>query len=350
MVRIIATKKIDIHCISALATIRVKEKRPNIVWLLNNIGHWDFSEGEISHLEQFLEKNLGLLKDGQLTPVGQKAIESGEILYPESGLYEIFYVNDPLIGEKIIDFKRLKPFQENIEGNTEEFRYYTEYDDSYSESWRKESTEFHLKFEHAQNENPRVLRRTALNATLTVTYDSKNGCTLRIESDNGVYSYQDTNYTDFSFTLNMERLVDNWDQELIARLVSYDNIEETTAFHSFESSVTLEGQNLFFSWGEDTGNYRIDITKIQVLPRSKNDAEKWLYCLVVNEIEREEAYQTLKYVEEVEEKILGRTPLRRRFPELQIGGKGYLNLISQDENLEVLASKIWVAEDLWPEI
>ncbi len=54
MVILTATKKIDIHRILAVATLTIKEKRPDIVWLLQNIGQWGFSEGENQNLNHFI--------------------------------------------------------------------------------------------------------------------------------------------------------------------------------------------------------------------------------------------------------------------------------------------------------
>jgi hypothetical protein len=273
---------------------------------------------------------------------------------PESGLYDIYYIDDPVIGEIIIDFKRKSPYESEVTGNIEEFYDYDKFNNNYYESWGEKSSEFHIIFNSAQDIKPKIIRKASLNATLQINYISDDKCSLEIKSENNSYHYENLNFDDFVFNQNIERFVENWDYNLKAQLIPFEKIAETNELLSFETSIQLNGLSLFFSWGEDKDDYQIIISNIRLLPFSKKDAEDWLYTLILNKLKEEKNYFTLSYVEQIEEQILNQTPLRSRYSELKLGGNRVLeyiiNDINKDELFKNLKWKITVAEDLYPEI
>jgi len=99
MVLIKARKKMDINQITAILILKRKEKRPDIIYLIKHWESMQISDGERVNLCQYLE-SLNLMRNERITPDGERAIKSGDVMIPESGVYNLFYVQDAVFGKE----------------------------------------------------------------------------------------------------------------------------------------------------------------------------------------------------------------------------------------------------------
>jgi hypothetical protein len=291
MVTIKARKKIDIGYISAILTLKVKEKRPDIVALLEHLDQLDVSNGEKQNLGNYLEKYLNLIKDGRLTGRGESAVQTGFVWMPEFGRYDIYYVKDKVIGDRVIHFERASP-EGFIKENIEEFPDYSRYDEEEYTSWKQNGQEFYLKFNTINGSVPKVAIKDYIGATVEIVYDSTLGTKLKVESSGQEFRHAE----DYDSLLPgdiLERLVKNWRNDLSAQLVSYEDVKSyaaiLTTFKRRRDTTQVSDRSLYFSWGKDDGDYTIEIDGLDVLPLKIADAKKWLYVLLIQELKNEKS-------------------------------------------------------------
>lgn len=351
MVTIRARKKIDVGCISAILTLKIKEKRPDIVALLDHMDKLNISDGEKENLGNYLEKYLNLIKDGRLTGRGETATRTGYVWMPEFGRYDIYYIKDKVIGDRVIHFDRMSP-EGFIKENIEEFTDYSHFDEEEHISWKRNEQEFYIKFNTSNGSIPKVARKDYIGAAVEIIHDSKSGTKLKVESSDHEFRHAE-DCDSFLPGNNLERLVKNWRNDISTQLVSFDEIKSnTTILTTFKRRLDnnqVSEKNLYFSWGKDDGDYTIEIDGLDVLPKTMADAKKWLYALLVMGLKDEKSYFTIDYILDKEKLILDNTPLKRLYDNLFIDGKEALQLISNDSQCDGIALNIRIAQDLYPE-
>lgn len=351
MVKLRAKKKMDIGHIKAIITLKEKESRPDLIALLKNIDRFDLSKGESYNLKKYLEY-LNLIRNGRLTSLGDKAIESGYIMMPESGLYELFYVNDRVIGSYIIHYLRIKPGKDITE-NAIEFLEFGLYDEQIFSSWKQQGIEFHIRFERQNNRIPMVVKKNYVNATFDLICDSEKETSISVESKEIECKYLDESYSKFRISENLPLLIEDWDKSLNAQLISYEKAcEEAKSspliLSKCKKRVSISGISLKYTWGIDEGSYNVVIEDMDVLPASKMDAEKWLYSLIVLELKKCNYYFTRLFLKEKEQEILDKVPFRRKYSTLFISEDALLKTLRKDPENENIAINIKIAEDLYP--
>lgn len=350
MVIIKARKKMDINQITAILRLKQKEKRPDIIYL---IGHWEsmqISEGERANICQYLE-SLNLMRNERITSDGERAIKSGYIMMPESGVYNLFYVQDALFGKDpyVIHFSRMTSSKKNDDSAEP----YDEFDaiDQKSFSSLKDDTEFHITFERNRNGDvPVVTKRPRMAADIELISSLNKVAMLKIRSHDAL----DLNYEDKNRNLNLESnlpgIIQHWDNALQAQLVSFDEVKsDETQLKNFHKNIPfIENRTLLLN-GIPDKEYKIEIQELPILPKTETDAELWLLRLLILKIKDNLCYLTKKHVEELEKEILEKTPFRKKFEILFIQGDKVFESIKKDSNEIELFRNIQTAEDLYPD-
>ena len=149
-----AEKKIDIHRAEVILELKIKDFRPDLAWYLDKLGRWGLSVGETENIERYLEY-LGLIHEGSLTKEGKIGLQTKNVMVPEAGLYQILFSKDPVFGNRVIDWRRMKP-RDTLDGNIEEFEEFELYDEKVHRKLNTENDEeFWIRFQRQRNESPR---------------------------------------------------------------------------------------------------------------------------------------------------------------------------------------------------
>jgi hypothetical protein len=347
MVKLRAKKKIDIGHIYAILTIKVREERPDIITLLRYLDNLDLSKGENQNLKKYLEY-LNLIKNDRLTVLGDKAIESGFVMMPESGLYEIFYIKDRVASDQVIHFVRIRPDRE-AQGNTSEFTDYEQFDNNIFISWKDSNLLFHMKFDRIGNRVPMVIKKDYVDGNLEIDYDSSKGTLLIVESNTLGIKHLVENYSQFNFEENISKLLGNWDREYNVQLITFDEAKSNPVMiTSFKKRISFKDRSIVFPWGKDDSNYNVIIEDFNVLPINLRDAKQWLYSLILLKLKSENSYYTMSYIIEKEKEILKNTPLNKKYGGIFFNESELLDIIRNDKDNNDLLLNIRIAEDLYP--
>lgn len=352
MIHFSAHKKIEIQKITALMTITIAEKRPDIACLLENLENPLLSGGERKNLSIYLE-SLGLLKNRRLTKKGEIARQTSAVLIPESGVYEIYFVKTPVpaIPSAIIHFKRIEPDKTITASPTVPFEAFEEYDNTYCTSWYHQD-EFDVRFERPGNECPRVIVGKSLSGDVQLIASEEVvslTIQLSVQDGNKVIKLEknETDFSNFSLEDNIERLITGWDSGIKAIRMSFKDAQKGNIVSTFSTGKKFADQTLIFRQGSDDTRWNISIDSIPVVPLSEIDAEEWVYELTASELEAEQGYRSSSVCLDIAQKTLEKTPIYDVFP--------HLNL-STDEMKEFFKGKkpalseyIEISDDLYPE-
>ena len=353
MVKLHARKSISVIPITAIATIEIKEKRQDLCYLLKNLDQLELSKGEKANLALYLEY-LALLKNSTLTPKGKRALETEEVFIPESGLYDLQLISQPVLGldSLIVHFERRMP------GKTKDGKYQSsltsfstvgEYNNKTYSSWKNEGLEFSVYFENNGNDSPSVSLTESQTATAELRCEEGLSCGTELKIENNELKYRNTSFSMFNFLKNLPNLVDNWDSSVRAKMVTFEEIkgnrEVLESF--FQRSIAMEKKTLLFSEGDDE-DWSVELSEIDIIPRTESDAKKWLCKLMAMQLQKEKCYYTLGHCESIVRKIAKQTPISRVYGELQLSRSEIVSILEGLGETELLTS-IRIAEDLSPE-
>lgn len=350
MVKLHARKTIDIRLISAILTLKIKENRPELCHLLKNFDHLELSKGEKENLALYLEY-LGLLKNGSFTPEGKRALETEEVFIPESGLYDLQLIFEPVLGldSQIVHFERKRPGKEKDgknEANLVPFDDASEFNNRIYSSWKKEDLEFSVYFESNGNDSPSVSLTEPKTSTAELRCEEgvPSGTELKIE--NNELKYRDLYFSMFSLRENLPNLVDNWDSSVRAKRVTFEEVKGNTEVLEsfFQRNIAMDKKTLLFSKEKD-GDWSVELSEIDVIPRTKSDAKKWLCKLMVIQLQKEQCYYTLGHCEQIVQQIAKKTPISRVYGDLQLSRDEISSILEGFGETELLTS-IRIAEDL----
>jgi len=348
MIHVKATNKVEVHRIECLLQLKVNEKRPDLVWFLWKLGRWGMSSGEERNMEGYLEF-LNLVRDGELTNEGDKALETGNVMVPEAGLYELLYVIDKIFGERIISYQRKEP-RDILEGNTQGFSDFTYFDEKVHPDLSakdKKRGGFWIQFQRQRNETPKVITTGTLEAGLTVTFDLQSDAkrVFRFEKNKRMITHEES-LSSFNIDRNLTNWIKGWDASIRAREMTYEEVKENPAtLNGFIVTMLFQGKSLHVGEAVDDSDWDVEIT-IPVVPRSKKDAENWLYHLLFDDLTKNARYLSIEHLEHlVREKIKG-TPIDARFKNFLIPGKKLLAKMKKEEDNRDPYWRVMAVEDL----
>jgi len=348
MIHVKATKKVEVHRIECLLQLKVNEKRPDLVFFLRKLGRWGMSSGEERNMEGYLEF-LNLVRDGELTDEGEKALKTGNVMVPEAGLYELLYVIDKTFGERIISYQRKEP-RDILEGNTQGFSDFTHFDEKVHPDLSAKDQKrgfFWIQFQRQRNETPKVITTGTLEAILTVTFDLGSDAKRRFRFEKNKRTIiNEEPLPSFNIDRNMANWVKGWDDSIQALEMTYEDAKENPAtLNGFTVNRPFQGKSLHIGETVDDSDWAVEIT-IPVVPKSKRDAEDWLYHLLLDDLAKNARYLSVEHLERlVGEKIEG-TPIDARFPDFLIPGKKLLERMKKEEDNRDPYWRIMAVEDL----
>jgi len=338
-----ATRQTEINSFSAVITLKIGEVRPEIISYIKGSKNWLSDEEQSIFEKNYLEKYLGIYNNGHLTSAGQSVIKNGKIFFPEHGLYELFLINNNLFGNRIINFKRLKPSQRISQQYTAPFEDYREYDGKFYFTLDENPIDFQIQFHFNQsNQVPQIIWNNQVNGRLTIDSGSMTGTSLTFQYNN--HEYIDHDCQKFDLSENMNKLFEDWEPETESIEKSYEelNPEQLESFLtglSTNDSIIIDGEL-------DPATWRIEIQNIKVLPKTELDAKKWLEYLIIKQLENEKSYYTLEYVKFIQNKILAEKPLKIKYPKLWIDPITFHRNLSNQRSS--LYTDIQTAQDLLP--
>lgn len=350
MVRLTAKKQITIEHISAILTIKLKESRPDLIFLMKNFGQLDVSGGELANLQYHLEY-LNLFKDGIITTSGDNAIETGMVYIPESGFYDIYYISQPELGldAEIIHFERKSPNMDNMDGDTKPFSEYEQFDGKKWISWKDKEVEFVVYFERSGDNPPMIILKKEIDCI--VKLDSKDYPSMQntMRMNGNEFKYEDKSYTNFDLNENLPNLISDWDSQMNAKRVSFKNIKDNSdLLRQFKTRGHGLEKKLIFSDGKDDDIWSIDIDHIDIVPKTNRDAEKWVGALLRLHLQEEKCHATLEYCEDVVSNLIDDSPLNRSYPNLSLKGNQIFETMKGFDDNDIIQD-IQTAEDLSPD-
>jgi len=350
-VKLHARKSINIVQRTAIATIKIKEKRPDLCYLLKNLGQLDFSKGEKNNLDLYLEY-LDLLKNGILTPEGKRTLETTKAFIPEYGLYNLQFISEPVLGlDSIIHFERKKPGKMRDDKNESNLIQIDlrEYNNRIYSSWKKGDLEFSICFESNGNNFPSVILTESKTATAELRCEEASSSRTELNIENNELKYRDIYFSMFSLRDNLPNLIDNWDSSVRAKMVTFEEVKgNKEVLESFlQRNIAIEKKTLIFSKGGD-GDWNVELSEINVIPRTESDAKQWLCKLMAMQLQKEQCYYTPEHCENTVRKIAKQTPITRVYGELQLNRSEIVSILKELGETELLTS-IMIAEDLSPE-
>jgi hypothetical protein len=350
MVRLTAKKQITIKHISAILTIKLKESRPDLVFLMKNFEQLDVSAGELLNLQLHLEY-LNLIKDGVITTFGDNAVETEMVYIPESGFYDLYYIAQPELGldAEIIHFERKSPNMDNMDGDTKPFSEYEQFDGKKWISWKDKELEFGVYFERSGDNLPMIILKKEIDCV--VTLDSKDYPSMQntMRMNGNEFKYEDKSYTNFDLNENLPNLVSDWDSQMNAKRVSFKNIKDNSdLLRKFKTREHGLAKQLIFADGKDDDTWFIDIDHIDIVPKTNRDAEIWIGALLRLYLQEEKCHATLEYCEDIVRNLIDDSPLNRSHPTLSLKGNQIFKTMKGFDDNDIIQD-IQTAEDLSPD-
>jgi len=352
MTKLVAEKKTVVKNVRAVVTVYNQEKRPEIAYILKNIEDLDLRRGERENLKRYLSE-LGLFdkKADRMTESGRKALQNGTVTVPQSGLYRLSYVRDPVPGvnSQIIDYHPEKPEWQIVSDATRSMAEYRHFEGVEFISWNTDRTRFRVEFERPEGSSPKVIDTKDIPANVQISGSTGNACSLEITSDE--LSYQDTTYPNFSLEENVSSLVPEYDKSLDAVRVSFSDIrDDKNALHSFKKKKysSLDGKTLIFSTGDDDDRWNVRIEDVGLIPKTESDAEEWIFSLAAEDLNKdiEKCYFGMDYCNDACRELFAKSPFFRAFPGLSLDIFRYRDYLMN--NAPSIFSDIQIAEDLCP--
>jgi len=299
-------------------------------------------------METYLEY-LGLLRDGELTQDGGRALETECVMVTEAGIYELLYVIDKTFGNRIISYRRREP-KDILEGNTQSFSDFEYFDErTFPEIFGKDISKdfFWIKFQRQKNETPKIIMAGSLEASLVIEYDSQSDGCLNFSA---ILSRRKNEYTEslpsFNINNNLSNLIKGWNPEIKALEMDYDEAKEKPAIlHNFVTTMSLTGKPLYMTESLDDGDWDIEIT-LPVVPKSKRDALEWVSYLVIDDLMKKERYLSIAKLEELEQEKMEESLIEKKFKDFFVSGQKLLEIIKRDEDTQSLFWRIMAVEDL----
>jgi len=338
-------KSLDIRKIDAILEIKVNEKRPDIAWYLRNIGRWKMSRGEEKNLEEYYHY-LGLMRGGELTKEGEKAKGTEFVMMPEAGLYQIMCTNDVTFGNRIVHMIRRKPL-DIIEGNSLDFPEYELYDqiihkDLVDEKWAMD--EYWVRFQKQRGQNPKVVYSGMFEGKVIVEHE-EDVSIIRFDVSLGNTKIQHhEEFNDFNVLENMSQWFNNWERHVYAIRITYDEVKDNPAvLANFSVIKKMTGQVITTPNGKDNGDWTIEVS-VQVVPKSKKDANLWLVNLLLKDLSKKQRYLSLSQAKSIIMRIVNESPISKKYPEYEFPVKDIFKLINAEDQKQ--AAMIMAAEDL----
>ena len=151
-------------------------------------------------------------------------------------------------------------------------------------------------------------------------------------------------YPDFNVIENMSQWFSNWDRDVHAIRITYDEVKDNQAVLSnFSIIKKIPGQVIMTSNGKDNGDWTIEVSA-PVVPKSKKDSNSWLINLLLKDLSKNQRYLSLSQAKNFIMDIVSDSPIATKFPGFDITNKDILKLINSEEKQQ--ASMIMAAEDL----
>ncbi|MDD3052532.1 MAG: ATP-binding protein, partial [Candidatus Cloacimonetes bacterium] len=353
MTEFIAEKKAVVSRIKAVVTVYIQEKRPEIIYLLKNIDTLSLKKGEKDNLKRYLA-DLGLydLRNDRRSDMGQKALLNDMVTIPQTGLYGLSYVVDPVPGiySQIVDYNPEQPVRELSKQATEPMENYRDFDDAEFTSWNNENGSFRVVFERPEGSKPRVITDREVPAEVKISGNSDGKCQLVINCSKLKLRHNDVNYFSFSLKDNIKNLIPGYDPEIDAIRVGFNEIkDDREAFEKFrKSSYNFDDKTLIFNRDNDDDRWNVKIKNIDLVPETKSDAEKWVFNLALGELmsDIDKFYFTMEHCDVICNKKYAETPISRVFNGTTANMVNFRNFL-ENENPRILA-EIKIAEDLCP--
>ncbi len=348
MIEFNANKAVEIKCINAIAKVSFKEKRPDIQWLLENYNKNTLNSVEIKSLEDCLENYFELIKNGKLTSDGKDTLKTGYVFEPEYGLFQIYYINEPVLQKKhTIFIERIRPERKMTE-TISSLESFNELEGEW-DSWNKDNPfTFRLYFEHNQSNPPAIIEKPSIEAKLQIISEKAKKFLVKIISNDNRFLYQDDISSNFSLDPNLSNLFQNWDKDYECLLMKYQDVNDMTQKLHFLTYKEINGCDLDFNWGKDNGNYNVKVSNLPILPAELHDAKEWLFDLIKEGIQDKKEYFTSNFLKNEENKILEKSPLKKKYPDLFLEISECCKRLSASKAFELMVKQIIIADDLYP--
>ncbi|MCR4422568.1 MAG: hypothetical protein GYA61_04580 [Spirochaetales bacterium] len=355
MIQLEAYKDIDIHTIHCIAQVKIKTQRPDIVYFLKNMQTLTryFSSGEVKNIYDYLEY-LGLLRNGNITHQGEKAIDTKQVMIPEAGIYEMTYIKDKAFGNKILNLKRVNPTF-NLEGNIDDFKDYEIFDEKYyklTNSKDKSILEFWLKFEKQKDSYPKVLTFSNVSSKLNLFYkidengtiSNKMNLSFKLNESDYLFEGQIKNL-DIDFIISS--YLPNWNSETKKLEVKYEDIKDDNSIkNTFQVVKSISCDSLIINQEIDDSHWEMTLC-LPIVPESITDAENWMVDLTKQNLYKKPRYLSKIKLKELHDRILRDTPILQKFPAYYQTEDSLLQYLNNN-NDKSQYQMVLAVEDLFP--
>lgn len=348
MIRISAKKKMDVRRIECLLEIKINKHRPDLIWYLNNLGSWGFTRGEQVNMEDYLEY-LGLIRRGELTQEGEKAIETNQVMMPETGLYEILCTKDTVFGNRVINFKRIHPI-DILEGDTQDFSDYKLFDEKIfcdMSDGKKTVDEFWIKFQRQRGTNPKVIDTGSLESELVIMHENQETVMTFTFNKNNIKIQHRENIGKLDIDSNINRWLKGWDKNISAMEMTYEEAKKNRAIlKNFQTTKVIHGQQLITPFGVDEGNWSIELF-LPVVPKTMTDVKKWLGNIIIDNLTEKPRYLSKTKLKELHNEMLENTPIMKKHGSYRQSGEDLIKFLKED-NDQTNYYMVMAVEDLFP--
>jgi len=350
MVTLNAKKQIEINRISAVLTIKLKESRPDLVFLMKNLEKLKITQGERLNLQLYLDY-LNLVRDGVITTSGERAIETGMVDIPESGFYDLFYLSQKELGldAEIIHFERKSPDKNNTEGKTIAFDTYKKFDRKNWTSWKEKELEFSVYFERSGDNPPKIIRKGSIGGEVTLNSNNNSSTHQLLKVSANDFSYETQTFTQFDLDENLSNLIENWNNDIKVKYVTFEEVKDKSEnLRNFKMREHGLKGKLIFADAQDDDTWSIDIDHIDIVPKDFKDTKLWLGQLLLYRLKQEQCHATFEYCEDIIDGIIDDSPLVRAYPNISLTLEDILKAVIALDNNSIL-DDIQTAEDLYPD-
>ena len=305
-----AKRSVEVREIFAMLELWKYEKRPDMAILLKKLDEDRLSylsDGEKDNLRRYFQY-LGLMSSKRLTASGRQLISDKIMKVPERGIYKLYYIDDPLLGQSILDYKEVEASdtKEDLEskGRMESFEGFVELDGKEFERQLNDKHErFSLQFVRPDEDTaPSIAKGNEMYFDLKLeARENEKKAIWKLEIDINHRKGELSGETDVDIAKNMDSWFNEFSKSKMAMTMSFEDVKKNIGIlKKFEETEKTKAE-IDFKQTRDENEWDISI-KMPVIPKTRNDAEKWIEHLLKEKIPLG--------------KYLSKTSLERRYTEI----------------------------------
>ncbi len=290
-IELTAKRSMEVRKIFAMLELWKYEKRPDMAILLKKLGEDELrylSDGEKDNLRRYFQY-LGLMSSSKtINSLGRQLISNKIMKVPERGIYKLYYIEDPLAGTRVLDYKEVdardKQNDLEVHGKIETFEDFKEIEGKDFKRMFNKDERFSLEFVKNGGGSPSVALEESTSGEVSIVYNGGESSALwELNVSVDKKRRKLSGETDINLARNLSSWFNDFSKTEMAMAMSFEDAKKNIrVLEKFDKREKIKAE-IDFEGLEDTNEWEISL-KIPVVPKKEEDAEKWIEHLMKKEI------------------------------------------------------------------